>query len=326
MGFKLKYSLKPIFNGDDFLIFEFTDGLREIEPDKINDTKNTVAFISAKEFEIYHGNFGFSQYDYTVENQYFRSKIEVFGNYSFGTLKIIEPDVNNKNEIYLAFYIKQNLVLIIDIYDPEHSARSRFSEAVHRFSAKNFLQEKFIFAFIDSLIRNDNIGLEDIELQINLMEDKVLNDFEYKNFNEELLKYKRKLLKLRNYYEQLIDIGEALTENENNIFDEENLEYFKNFTQKSERLCSNVNLLRDSLSQLRETYQSALDLKLNNTMKFFTVITALFLPLTLIVGWYGMNFKYMPELNWKYGYLFVIALSIIIISIFIVIFKRKKLM
>ncbi len=317
------------FNGDDFLLFEFTDKLKEIKITDLNLKNNTVAFLSGAEFEAYHDKLGFSQSDYEKygsENKYFRSAIEVHEDYSFGTLKIIEPDIDDKNEIHLAFYIKKSFVLIVGIKDSEHSALNRFAEAVHRFSAKDFLTEKFIFAFIDSLIKNDNKGLEDIELQINKMEDKVLKEFEYKNFNEELLTYKRKLLDLRNYYEQLIDIGEALSENENRLFNEENLRYFKIFTQKADRLCTNVNILRDNISQLKETYQSSLDLKLNNTMKFFTVITAVFLPLTLIVGWYGMNFKYMPELNWRYGYLFVITLSVVVVSVFIYIFKRKKLM
>lgn len=311
------------------MIFEFTDNLYEIEISELNKSNNTVAYVSATEFEKYHDDFGFydSAYDkYTSENKNFRTKIEVCSDYSFGTLKIIEPDVNNKNETVLTFYIKRNLILIIEIQDFDHSSRKRFLEAVHRFSAKDFLPEKFIFAFIDSLIKSDNTGLENIEFEINRMEDKILNEFEYKNFNEDLLKYKRKLLGLRNYYEQLIDIGEVFLENENGLFNEENLIYFKNFIKKSDRLCSNVNLLRDNIVQLRETYQSHLDLRLNNTMKLFTVITAFFAPLTLIAGWYGMNFTYMPELKWKYGYLFVIALSISSVLGCMVIFKRKKLM
>ena len=139
-----------------------------------------------------------------------------------------------------------------------------------------------------------------------------------------MLTYKRKLLALRNYYEQFIDIGEILTENENRIF--ESTAAFRMFIRKAERLCADVNLLRDGLVLLRETYKSHLDLKLNNTMKLFTVITAFFSPLTLIAGWYGMNFEYMPELRWKYGYLFVIILSISSVISCLVIFKRKKMM
>jgi magnesium transporter len=58
-------------------------------------------------------------------------------------------------------------------------------------------------------------------------------------------------------------------------------------------------------------------------MKVFTVITAVFLPLTLIVGWYGMNFT-MPEYGWSHGYLYVIALSIVVCGICWLLFKRKK--
>lgn len=131
-------------------------------------------------------------------------------------------------------------------------------------------------------------------MQINKIESSIINESEYKNFNEEILQYKRKLLQLKNYYEQLIDIGEAFYENENDIFEKARCNYFKRFIMKSERLCSDVNLLRESIVQLRELYQSNLDLKLNTTMKLFTVITAIFSPLTLITGWYGMNFTHMP--------------------------------
>ena len=65
------------------------------------------------------------------------------------------------------------------------------------------------------------------------------------------------------------------------------------------------------------------DISLNTTMKIFTVVTTIFLPLTLIVGWYGMNLK-MPEYGWKYGYLFVGLLSLTCIAGIIIFFKRKK--
>ena len=217
-------------------------------------------------------------------------------------------------------------MLLISVRDNDNSTRERFISAAHRFTGSKFTLEKFIFSFVDSLITDDNQGLEDIEFAINRLEENVLSDSECKNFNEELLRYKKKLLVLRNFYEQLIDIGEELYENENGIFEEKNLRYFKIFTEKSERLCANVNLLRESLVQLREAYQSNLDIKLNNIMKIFTVITAIFLPLTLIVGWYGMNFTNMPEITWKYGYACVIGLSIIVVAVCIIIFKKKKLM
>lgn len=135
---------------------------------------------------------------------------------------------------------------------------------------------------------------------------------------------KKELLTLRNYYEQLMDIGEALEDNENEIFDEDYLRYISNFTQKTNRLRDDVELLRGSVVHLQDAYQSYIDLKLNHTMQIFTAVTTIFFPLTVIVGWYGMNFKNMPELYWKYGYLFVIVLSIVVVTVITVIVKKKK--
>ena len=310
------------------MIIEFAEEIREIDFDKINYDNKTVAYISASEFTKFYMNFGLNAEafeNFKSDDNYFRSKIEAYDSYSFGTLKIIEAQVNNKSENRIAFYITENITVIIGIADAEHTVYKIFQDAVNRFSTTEFSTEKFFSAFIDSMINCDNKRLEETEFRINNMEDRILNEKEYKNFNEEVFEYKRKLLNLRNYYEQLIDIGEALSENENKIFDEDNLVYFLSFIRKAERLCLNVSMLRESIIQLRETYQSALDIKLNNTMKLFTVITAVFSPLTLIAGWYGMNFRYMPELNWRYGYLYVIALSVSILITCIIVFKRKKL-
>lgn len=69
---------------------------------------------------------------------------------------------------------------------------------------------------------------------------------------------------------------------------------------------------------------ATLNYNLNNTMKLFTMVTIIFQPLTLIVGWYGMNFKYMPELGWKFGYLYVIVLSIVVVGVILYWFKKRK--
>lgn len=307
------------------MIFEFTKGFKETDINNISD-QNTVAFLSASEFEEYHSRLGISEGAYQKYNQKsknFRSETEVCQNYTFGTIRVIEPDIDNKSDSLLAFYLKKNLIIFIETNVRNSKIYESFIQSVNRFSDKQYFPEKFISVFIDTFIRNDGMKLESIEFEINSIEDSIINEAQYKNFNEKMLSYKRKLLRLRNYYEQFIDIGEILTENENGIFN--NTVYFRNFIRKAERLCEDINLLRESLAQLRETYQSHLDQKLNNTMKLFTVITAFFSPLTLIAGWYGMNFKYMPELSWRYGYAFVIALSIASVFGCLVIFKRKKM-
>ena len=68
-----------------------------------------------------------------------------------------------------------------------------------------------------------------------------------------------------------------------------------------ELLQNHVHLLRENVLQIRELYQSMQDARQNKIMVVITIVTTIFLPLTLITGWYGMNFVYMPELQWRYG-------------------------
>ena len=75
---------------------------------------------------------------------------------------------------------------------------------------------------------------------------------------------------------------------------------------------------------MREAYQAQIDIEQNNIMKLFTLITAIFLPLTLMVGWYGMNFKYMYELDSIYGYPVFIVVSFIVCVLLILYFKKKR--
>ena len=83
-------------------------------------------------------------------------------------------------------------------------------------------------------------------------------------------------------------------------------------------------MLRSSVSHLQDAYSSYLDLKTNHIMGVFTAVTTIFFPLTLVVGWYGMNFENMPELSWRFGYLFVIIVSILVVSVLTIIMKKRK--
>ena len=125
-------------------------------------------------------------------------------------------------------------------------------------------------------------------------------------------------------YEQLLDLGQELEENENDFFNEDNTRYFHLFTQRVSRLHDLTASLREYSIQIRDLYQSQLDIKQNRTMALLTIITSIFMPLTLIAGWYGMNFRYMPELEYKWAYPAVIAVSVAIVIVSLIFFKKKK--
>lgn len=138
-----------------------------------------------------------------------------------------------------------------------------------------------------------------------------------------IIEMRRELLKIKRYYEQLQTIIDRLAENENGIIPKESSHRFDVLSKRIESLKKFVLDLRELLTQTREAYQSKIDIEQNQIMKVFTVLTAVFLPLTLIVGWFGMNVK-MPEYGWTYGYPYVIVLSITVCGICGWIFKKKK--
>ncbi|MGL4606751.1 MAG: magnesium transporter CorA family protein [Eubacteriaceae bacterium] len=190
--------------------------------------------------------------------------------------------------------------------------------------------ERALALFFSGLIKGDLDYLETLEEKITHAEDDLLSTTK-KEYAREIISFRRELLMLKKYYEDLNEIFEDLIEREEDE-DEENcqrlissevLHTYKNIHNKIDRLIDYVHHLRDYVTQVREAYQAQIDIEQNNLMKAFTVITAIFLPLTLIVGWYGMNLK-MPEFSWEFGYPFVIFLSITIVFACIYYFKRKK--
>ena len=190
------------------------------------------------------------------------------------------------------------------------------------------LDEKGIVLVDDLLeltIAGDLSLLEKSEHRLNLIKEAILRG-EVQAYPKEMNDIRGDLLDLRVHYEQLIDLGQELEENENGFFAEENLRYFHMFTERVMRLQDMVTGQREYVMQLRDLMQSQLDVRQNRIMTLLTVVTSIFLPLTLIAGWYGMNFRYMPELEWRFAYPVVIAVSVLIVVVCLIWFKRKKWM
>ena len=165
--------------------------------------------------------------------------------------------------------------------------------------------------------------MENSEKKLDKIESDILVGIDENN-TESLMDIRDEILDLKTHYEQLIDFGQELEENENNFFDPQNLRYFRLFTERVERLRDITNSLRDYTMQIRDLQHTQLEVKQNHIMTFLTVVTAIFMPLTLIVGWYGMNFKYMPELESPVAYPIIIGVCVLIIVISLIIFKKKK--
>ena len=184
--------------------------------------------------------------------------------------------------------------------------------------------ERFLYDFLEQIVKDDLALMTRLELEMDAMEQAVLEDHEDALPIGRLNEIRMEIRDLQNHYEQLLDLAEELEENENGFFQQENLRYFRQFLSRVERLRDMATALRDYNIQIHDLYATQVDVRQNRIMTILTVITSIFLPLTLIAGWYGMNFRYMPELNWPWSYPVVIAVCIVIVVVCLVYFKKKK--
>ena len=183
--------------------------------------------------------------------------------------------------------------------------------------------ERFLYDFLEQIVSQDQLVLEQFDKELDSTESGILEG-QIADPSQRVSRIRSDLRDLRIHYEQLLDLGQELEENENNFFRKENTRYFHLFTQRVSRLHDLTTSLRDFSIQIRDLYQSQLDVKQNRIMALLTIISSIFMPLTLIAGWYGMNFKYMPELEYKAAYPVTIIISIGIVIVSLIFFKKKK--
>jgi magnesium transporter len=213
------------------------------------------------------------------------------------------------SESVLVFFCDHDVVLekLLSEYAEEPQKKMGLARILHQ--------------YFDRVTYDDSLALKKIEQEITALEETLIvskkSDFNF------LANYRKKLLELKTYYEQLLEIFEAIEQDENGLIGKTELRFFRILAGRANRLYNGVVNLRDYVTQVREAYQTQIDINLNSVMKVFTVITSVFFPLTLIVGWYGMNLK-MPEFGWQYGYAFVIGISIATAIATLLYFKKKK--
>ncbi len=253
---------------------------------------------------------------------YFRSGVEVYDDLTFTQLRISDPEADR--HCCVAMFVKRDMIVLVDVEDPEGAVRNKFMGVLPRYTAATVTAEKLLCAFFDALIAGDTQFLERTGFELSELEEDVVHNVTDKDFNIDILAVKKQLLVKHNFYEQLLDITEALEEDDNDIFPDSDLRYLANITKKLIRLREDIDALNDTAVHLQDAYQASLDLKLNNAMKFFTVLTTVFFPLTIIVGWYGMNFDTMAEFHWRFGYIYVIVLSIVTVTLFTLFAKKRK--
>ena len=216
-----------------------------------------------------------------------------------------------------AFALDENGIVFID----DSGVVEKFTQNIQQNRRWRFPSlERFIYDFLDQIIKDDLHLMNNYERELGMMESTIMADdiLDPNRVND----MRGDIRDLKNHYEQLLDLGQIFEENENNFFKKENIRYFHLFLNRIERLRDISSSIRDYTVQIQDFYKSHLDIKQNRIITVLTVITSIFMPLNLITGWFGMNFKYTSDMDW--GYPLVIVTSIAIVIICFCVFKKKK--
>ena len=238
------------------------------------------------------------------------------GNFLFSLQ--VPHEVNTKDSFsHIYIYLKKNMLVFIC---KKHKIVEQLIADINKGLLQNESIEKILFIFFDQLISDDGTVFEEMEKQITAIEESLIYS-KKQDYVKEIFVFRKKLMLLKKYYQQMSDIMDELYQSETVSI--ANKRYLKRLSDKSKRLYADVLHLRDYVTQIREAYQTQMDINLNSIMKLFTVIAAIFMPRTVLVGWYGMNLK-MPEFGWTFGYPFVIGISFVIVIAEIVYFAKNK--
>lgn len=286
-----------------FLFYQFDDEVTTIEYCEINSNIVTAGYINKNECNLIG-------IDSEIRNGY---SVDLFDSQTVISI--------NNFDFAFKILISKNLFVVCD-FSSGDLVRDSFLKMLSKYSPVNISVSKLISAFFDLIISSSAKELDTLGIEITTLEEVVISDRAEDSFNFELLKIKKLLLSKLSFFKSLLSLFDVVLENENDVIAED-LNYLENLSNRIERVKADINALQDAVVHLQEAYSAYLDLKLNKSMKIFTVLTSVFFPLTVVTSWYGMNFKYMPELNFRYGYLYVIIFSALIVLALFLIGKKK---
>ena len=209
------------------------------------------------------------------------------------------------------------------VTDHDHAAADCIARLTEQSAPPPDGPDSFLTALLLYLIRDDLPYIQQLESRLTVLEQAVL-DNDTGRFLHRMSVLRKELNRTNRYYAQLSDFASSLMEDAEEQLSGHSKKRLNHFLRKVENLRGETRMLHEYATQISSEYQAQVDIAQNRVMKVLTIVTAIFLPLTLIAGWYGMNFTGMPLLEWRYGYPVVVAVSLLVVAALIWYFKRKK--
>jgi magnesium transporter len=253
-----------------------------------------------------------------------RPKAEEYEDYLFVTLKMLYriqgPEIDYEQ---ISFVLGKDFLLSFqekegDLFD---AFRERIRQDQGRVRKKE--ADYLLYRLIDIIVESYYDVLDNIGVQIEEIEDEIQHDASTKTF-QKVQSLKKELIYLHKALYPLREAISKLVKDESNFIREENIRYYSDVNDHVIHLIDLLDTYRDLTGGLTDFYMNTQNTKLNEVIRVLTIISTIFIPLTFIVGVYGMNFEFLPELKWKYGYAAVWAIMIGIAGSMLWYFRHKK--
>lgn len=313
-----RYAEKTITNLEECVPFKEQKSITWINVDGLTD----VSFIS--QLDQLFGVHPLVLEDIVNTDQ--RPKMEDYGEYMYVVLMMLYIDPNTKDVIseQISLVIGSNYVLSFqekeggDTFD---NIRDRIRSGKGR--VRKMGADYLAYVLLDTIVDNYFLVLENMEEDIAHLEEKLMT-FKGGINSAEIHHLKRDLIMLRKKITPVRELVAALQRADSKLINKTTEIYLRDLHDHVISVMDTVESFRDIISGLHDIYISSINLRMNEIMKVLTVISTIFIPLTFITGVYGMNFKYMPELEWKNGYFDVLCVMLALALAMVFHFKGKK--
>ncbi len=254
-----------------------------------------------------------------------RPKVEDFEDYLFLTAKMLTYDreeglvkAEQFSLVLSSHYVISFQEKVGDVFEP---VRQRLRKGKGRIRKRG--PDYLLYALIDAIVDNYFVVLERIAEEVESLEEGIMTDPTTDLLNK-IHHLKRELIFLRKSVWPLREAISVLERAESDLVQEKTSVYLRNVYDHTIQVVDTVETFRDMVSGMLDVYLSSLSNRMNEVMKVLTIIATIFIPMTFLAGIYGMNFKYMPELEWRWAYPFLWSIILLVGLIMVFYFRRKK--
>lgn len=244
-----------------------------------------------------------------ILNTQHQPKAEITDESIFITMKMLAVVDNSITTEHISFVVKQNSLISFQEIEGDVFGGIRDRLENVKSKARKKSTDFLLYLLIDAIVDNYFIVLDFINDKVDEIEEQLYFNPTPEIF-ERIIEFKKNIIYLKKSILPLENAIRILIDDDSGQIAEANHKYFSDVLDHLKSLIQDIEIQREILMSHIEIYMSSLSVKMNNVMKALTIVASIFIPLTFVAGVYGMNFKYMPELNWVWGYpaiLFIMA-------------------